>query len=310
MTHHRTLRSFTLPVVLTSIAVALSLALLVGWVLFIAQAISLTEEVSPNVWFLILGVLSFAFIVSVLIIFSVFIAKEMGEVRRQYSFIDSVTHELRSPLASIRLCLETLDREGLTREKQSLLRQMMMSDVRRLASFIDDVLQASQVSYDKTVVSLREVSLADLLHRSVQVAAERRGVDRSLVQVRVNAELRLNTDPAALEVVIKNLVDNAIKYSEDEVQVTVLGEIRDGRAVIEVRDRGIGIPKKLQKRIFHRFYRVPLSVVRQRRGTGLGLFVVSALVKNLGGRVEAISDGPGQGTIIRIVLPQDRRRGS
>lgn len=112
------------------------------------------------------------------------------------------------------------------------------------------------------------------------------------------------TDEAALEIVLKNLVDNALKYSPKDAAVEVSAQ-RDerGRAIVEVRDQGMGIERRHLKRVFNRFFRVQKPEVRQRRGTGLGLFVVSALVRNLGGRVEAESEGEGKGTTMRITLP-------
>ncbi len=116
--------------------------------------------------------------------------------------------------------------------------------------------------------------------------------------------LRLYTDATALETVLKNLLDNSVKYSEAPVAVSITAEREGGGFAIEVVDRGIGIPSKHLKRVFERFYRVPTEAVHSRRGTGLGLFVVSSLVKNMGGRLTAYSAGPRLGTTMRIELPQ------
>jgi len=114
----------------------------------------------------------------------------------------------------------------------------------------------------------------------------------------------LSTDRAALEIVLKNLVDNAVKYSDGIVDVRVgMDTDRKGRVVIAVSDRGVGIPPKQLRRVFQRFHRVDDESVRRRHGTGLGLFVVAALVRNLGGHVRAASEGHGHGTTVRVTLP-------
>ena len=124
------------------------------------------------------------------------------------------------------------------------------------------------------------------------------------MRIEVEPDLTVTTDRAALEIVIKNLIDNAVKYSTRPARVEVVGR-RDseGKVLLEVTDHGIGIERKNLKRVFHRFYRVEDQEVRQRRGTGLGLFVVWALVKQLGGRVQASSEGIGHGTTMRVELP-------
>jgi signal transduction histidine kinase len=183
---------------------------------------------------------------------------------------------------------------------------MMLDDVDRLSAFVDDILQASRLAHDRDRVGMdmSEVDLRELLDECATSVAARHKLPEGALRVEMDGDLVAHTDRAALTVVVRNLIDNAVKYSEDPVDVSVRAVRRDGAGpVIEVRDNGIGIPKKDLKRVFNRFYRVPLEGVRSRRGTGLGLFVVSALVRNLGGRVEADSDGPGHGTTMRVKLP-------
>lgn len=304
MARRKVVRSLTVPITLASVAVTLSAALLVGWTLLLAKNIERAEEVAGDVWLLVLGIVSFAFIIAVLVVFSLFLAREILEVRRQDSFIDSVTHELKSPLASLKLSLETQGRDDIDAATRENLRQMGLEDVDRLWSFIDDVLQASRLAHERTGLDLSDVSLRDLVERCATLAADRHKIERGAIRVDVAEDLRVSTDRVALEVVVRNLIDNAIKYSPTPPDVAVSARVADGRPVIEVADRGIGIPRKHLKRVFHRFFRVPSEAVRERRGTGLGLFVVYALVRNLGGRVRALSEGPGRGTTMRVELPR------
>jgi signal transduction histidine kinase len=304
MVRRRNIRSLSVPIALGATSVPLSIALLVGWTLVVSQNTALTREVTQNMWLLVLGILSLVVVTGVLVMFSIFLGREILEVRRQDSFIDSVTHELKSPLASLKLCLETLDRPGLGDEQRDSIRAMMMDDVDRLSSFIDDVLQASRLSHAKVGLDVSQVRVADLVHRCIDGVVLRHKVEREAFTTDLDPELAVSTDRAALEIVLKNLLDNAVKYSGPQVQVSVrAAHMESGGAVIEVADEGIGIPRKDLKRVFHRFYRVPGEHVRSRRGTGLGLFVVSSLVRNMGGRVEAQSEGQGSGTTIRVLLP-------
>jgi signal transduction histidine kinase len=301
----RLTRSISLPIVLAAVTVALSIALLVGWTLLIA----LTPEVARHRWLLVAGIASITLIMGVLVVFSVFLVREILEVRRQDSFIDSVTHELKSPLASLKLCLQTLDRPDLSPTQREELREMMIDDVERLSVFIDDVLEASRIAHRRGGHSLVEVEVGPLLRHCASTVAKRYKTPAEAIEVEAPGDLKVFTDPTALEVVVKNLIDNAVKYSDEPVRVQVRASQNDSRrAVIEVRDNGIGIPREHLRRIFARFYRVPAESVRSRRGTGLGLFVVSALVRSLGGRLVAHSRGPGHGTRMEVVLPLDPGR--
>lgn len=299
----RRIRSISVPITFGAVTVPLSVFLLVGWTTFTARNIAGSGDVVANVWLLVLGVISLVVIMSVLVMFSIFLAREILEVRRQDSFIDSVTHELKTPLASIKLCVQTLEREGIPEDKRANLQRMIHADVDRLATFIDDVLQASRLAHDATGMDVDEVDLASLCASCAEQVRARHRVAPEGIVVDVDPGLVVWTDHAALEIVVRNLMDNAVKYSGGKPDVSVHARADARRMVLEVRDRGIGIPKKDLKRIFHRFYRVENEGVRAKKGTGLGLFVVSALVRNLGGHVEAESEGPGTGALLRVVLP-------
>ena len=309
MARRRRIRSsISTPITLGAITVLLSLALLVGWSFLLGQKIMRSADIAVDVWLLVLGALSFVLIITVLVLFVVSLARGIIEVRKQDSFIDSVTHELKSPLASLQLCLETLGREGLEVDAREQLRTMMLEDVDRLRAFIDDVLEANRLSYARAgMLNLSDVSLADLAEDCAEAVRMRYKLFPGEITIDIEPELVVSTDRAALGLVVKNLIDNAAKYSGRPARVEVRGR-RDaeGRVLIEVSDRGIGIDRKNLKRVFHRFYRVEDQEVRERRGTGLGLFVVWALVKQLGGKVRASSEGRGQGTTMRVELPISR----
>lgn len=306
MARRRKIRSsISVPITLGTVTILLSTALLIGWSFLLGQKIAKSADIAGDVWLLVLGALSFVLIIVVLVLFVIALARGIIEVRKQDTFIDSVTHELKSPLASLQLCLETLGREKLEGEDREHLRVMMLDDVDRLRAFIDDVLEANRLSYARPgMLNLSDVSLSELAENCAASVRVRHKLDQEDVHIDVDPELVVSTDRAALEIVVNNLIDNAAKYSNRPAKIEVIGKrVAAEKVLLEVHDMGIGIDRKNLKRVFHRFYRVEDQEVRTRRGTGLGLFVVWALVKQLGGKVEALSEGRGLGTTMRVELP-------
>jgi len=297
-------RSISLPIVVSSIAVLMTVALLIGWVLVISENLPLTRAFSGNRWLLAGGVASFALVMSVLVLFSVSLVREILESRRQQMFIDSVTHELKSPLASIKLCLDTLARPGLSAPQQVELRNMMVSDVERLTVFVDDILQASRIAHRRRSQTWTMVDVTALIRTAMDSIQRRYALADDAIQLTAPDRIETFTDPTALEIIFKNVLDNAVKYSSAKPSVQVGMRLYDsGHLGIVVRDHGIGIEHNQLKRIFKRFHRAPDPLVNERSGSGLGLYVVHRLVRNLGGRIQAESDGPGKGTTMRIRLP-------
>jgi len=301
---HPVTRSISVPIVLSAITVLMTVALLIGWILVISETLPLTRAFTGNRWLLAGGVASFVLVVSVLVLFSVSLVREILEGRRQQVFIDSVTHELKSPLASINLCLETLARPGLSPAQQADLHEMMASDVERLTVFVDDILQASRVAYRRRSQTWTVADVTRLLRSSMDSIRRRYHLGDGAFELSAPDKVEIFTDPTALETVFKNVLDNAVKYSSGAPQITVaVNRLTSGHLGIVVQDQGIGIEHSQLKRIFKRFHRAPDPQVNERSGSGLGLHVVQQLLRNLGGRIRAESDGPGKGTIIRIRLP-------
>lgn len=301
-------RSISLPIILSSGAVMLTIALLVGWIIVVASNMaSVNDTLTSNLWLLVGGIVSFILVLAVIVMFTVFLIREIGEVRRQTSFIDSVTHELKTPLASLRLAAETLARPKLAPDRREQLRVMMLDDVSRLLELIDGILDASRLAGGggPEPGDFDEVLVTDLVEDIVAALTVRHRLPTDIIELDLEPDLSLHVDPHALRTVITNLVDNAIKYSPDEpwVRIRARRHPEDKQVELSVTDRGIGIAKGDLKRIFERFYRVPEEAVRSRHGTGLGLFVVDAMVRAMGGKIEASSPGVGHGTTIRVLLP-------
>lgn len=297
-------RSISGPIVISTIAVVLTVALIVAWLVVVSMNTSLGGAFWSNRWLVAGGIVSLIIVMSVVVMFSVFLMREILEVRRQQTFIDSVTHELKSPLASIKLCLDTLARSELSAAQREHLRRMMLTDVDRLSVFMDDILEASRIAHGRRTQLWTTVDIPQLVRRSVDGIQKRYNLDGDAIRVQTPAELTITTDPTALETVLKNLLDNAVKYSPPPPHIEVTVRTNDqGQVEFAVTDRGIGIAKADLKRIFRRFYRIPTDEVYARSGTGLGLYVVAALVRNLGGQIEAHSEGPHHGASMCVRLP-------
>lgn len=288
----------TLPIVLAFITVGLSITMLVGWPIVIVSS----DEIYST-WLLVLGIISLSFILLALITLLFFVVRERRASRRQFGFIDSVTHELKSPLASMKLGLETLRRPDLPPDMSGQLVDRMLADVDRLSAFIGDVLQANRMLHG-IAMNVERIPLKTLCDNIVQRVVRRHRVDPEAVQVIVPATLMVHTDRLALETVLRNLIDNAVKYSDSPVEVVInAARLNPRRVRISVRDRGIGLARGEQGRVFDRFYRVDTEAVRRRRGTGLGLFVVRALVRSMRGKISVFSPGVDRGTTFTLVLP-------
>jgi signal transduction histidine kinase len=297
-------RSISLPIVVSVISVLLTVAVLVGWVLVIRENQSLTRAIWGNYWLLAAGAVSLALIMCVLVLFSVSLVREILEGRRQQMFIDSVTHELRSPLASIKLCLDTMERAGLSAAQRDDLRRMMLTDVERLSVFVDDILQSSRIAHGLRSQTWMTVDVAQLLAGAIDSIRRRYDLQAEAFTLRSPATLQTFSDPMALEIILKNILDNAVKYSVGPPHVEVdMQPIGAGLLGITVRDHGIGIERTQLRRVFHRFHRSPDPRVNERSGSGLGLYVVQRLVHNLGGRIRAASPGRDRGTTMSIQLP-------
>lgn len=297
-------RSTAVPIVMGVATVALSIALLVGWVLVLMRNVELTQRVWANSWLMAGGVVSIAAIIAVLVLFSVFLVREIREGQRQVRFIDSVTHELKSPLASLRLLVETLARRDLDRDRQREMLRMMLDDIDRLGAFVDDILDASRIRHGKGDLTITEVSIREITDRVVRHLHTRYRLEEGEVVIDLQPKsLLLRTDATNLEIVLRNLLDNAVKYSPRPAEVRLLARVDGPLVRIEVHDAGIGIPPEHISRVTERFYRVPEEDVSERRGTGLGLYVAAAIVRNLGGSLQVQSPGRGRGTTMWFELP-------
>ncbi len=281
----------------TGLAVAVTIALLVGWILLVVYYTDAT-------WLLVLGIIGLAGVGVVLGALALRLSLTAREVRRQGVFLDAMTHELKSPLASLKACAETLERPELRPAQQQELVQMMGRDIERLSGLIDDVLAAGRLADEGFGRSEGDIELAGPVRRSVERVRRRHAAPAEAIIVDVDADCRVVGDPQALETVVVNLIDNAVKYSDPPVRVRVAGTAVGEDVLLTVSDHGIGIDRSEQRRILQRFTRGDADAVRARHGTGLGLTVAAALVRRNRGRLSIDSPGVGHGTTVTVRWPR------
>ena len=299
-------RSIGGPLTIGIVSMVLVLALGVGWQILVWRD-EPGAEAGMSTFDMVLfgfGTLFFLMVFAGLVWLSVKLVLEMRTNQSQRAFIDAVTHELKTPLSSFRLGLETLDRHELAPEKRAEFLGRMGEDLDRLEYTVTQVLAAARA--EEVRVPKRErksVDLRDVLGANVRELRERHDLDEDAVRLDRSRNLRVRGDEAELGVIFRNLLENAVKYSDDPIRIRVgIVEVPDGRVRVEISDQGIGIPKQELGRIFNRFYRAGRDVQRQVSGLGLGLFVVRTLLRKHGGGIVALSEGAGRGSRFVVTL--------
>ena len=276
--------------------VALAVALYVGWIL-----LSLEQIV-----FLVLGIIFFALIITGLVLNTLFLIREIRRNEQHNAFLNAVTHELKTPIASIRLYLETLKKHEVSPEKRDEFYDIMLAESGRLLGTVDQVLSASQIRERKTPGQVSPIEINALLRECIERVRVAHNLDSSAIEFNKDIpETEITGDPGELQTVFTNLLNNAIKYSADEIKVLVsIKDFDEKNVQIRIKDFGIGIPRAELKRVFKRFYRVPGFYSQKRKGTGLGLFIASSIVRRHRGKLWAESRGEGKGSRFIVQLPK------
>ncbi len=276
--------------------VVLAVALYVGWIL-----LSLEQIV-----FLVLGIIFFALIITGLVLNTLFLIREIRRNEQHNAFLNAVTHELKTPIASIRLYLETLKKRDVTPEKQQEFYDIMLADNDRLLNTVEQVLQASRVREQKRLQNPAAIELGAFLQECVERVRTGYNLDAGAIDFkRPENEIIISGNREELQAVFTNLLDNAVKYSDGEIKVRVsVKDIGDKTIETRIKDYGIGIPRSELKRIFRRFYRAQNVATQKAKGTGLGLFIVGSVIRKHGGKIWAESKGEGRGSRFIIRLPK------
>jgi two-component system, OmpR family, sensor histidine kinase SenX3 len=273
--------------------IILAVTLNVSWILLNLEKVAL----------LVLGIVFFAIIITGLVLNTTFLLREIKRNEQQDAFLNSVTHELKTPIASIRLYLETLKTRDVSEEKRQEFYGVMLKDSDRLLSTVEQVLHASRTRDEKKLTNAVAVNSAKLLEDSIEQIRSRYNFDNDVISFAKIADADIIGDANELQIVFVNLLDNAVKYSDKDVKILVeLKNFDEKLAEIRIKDSGVGIAKPQLKRIFNRFYRIPSLSTQKAKGTGLGLFIVKSIIKKHGGKIFAESLGEGFGTTFIIRL--------
>jgi signal transduction histidine kinase len=284
--------------------VALAVALNVGWII-----LNWREGV-----LLFFGIIFFALIIAGMVVNTIFLVRELRRSEQHDSFINAVTHELKTPIASIRLHLETLQRRELAEPRKQEFYKVMLSDADRLTQTVEQVLRAGRAGDKKAGRDRAEVDVGEIVRDCMEAILSQHRLQPEAIRLQAHNEngngFKVRGSAEDLRTAVSNVLDNAVKYSGENVDVRVQLEASDHkRIVLRVQDHGVGIAPEDLKRIFKRFHRLGNRSLAHVKGTGLGLFIVKSIAKKHGGDAFAESEGEGQGTTVVIELPRfDPRR--
>ena len=286
-------------ITLGSCLIGVAVALNVTWIVFNWREVGA----------LVVGIIFFAFIIAGIVLNTIFLVREIRRNEQQDSFLNAVTHELKTPIASIRLYLETLQRREVPEEERKGFYRIMLDDTERLLGTVEQVLKAGEARHADAESHREQVEFSKLVRDCVELANVRHHLAPGTLRFgnEPPAGIVVVGNPEELRTAVANLLNNAIKYSgaEKNIQVDVLTPDID-TVLVRVQDNGVGIPRHELGRIFKRFYRVPEASAAA-RGTGLGLFIVRSIVRRHGGDVLAESAGAGHGSTFTIRLPRNYR---
>jgi two-component system, OmpR family, sensor histidine kinase SenX3 len=276
--------------------IALAIALNVGWILLNLQEIAL----------LVFGIVFFALIITGLVLNTTFLLREIRRNEQHDAFLNAVTHELKTPIASIRLYLETLKTREVTPEKREEFYDVMLSDSDRLLTTVEQVLHASRSRVQKKIDKAEPVIITDIIRESAARVLSRYNLPKELIEFKdFDKNIIMKGETGDLGVIFTNLLDNAVKYSGEDKIVYVSIKILENKLFeIRIKDSGVGIPANELNRVFKRFYRIPGVSMQNVKGTGLGLFIVKTLVKKHRGKIRVESKGSEKGSEFIVQFPQ------
>ena len=256
---------------------------------------------------LVFGVIFFLLIIGGLSVNTVFLVREIRRNEQQDSFLNAVTHELKTPIASIRMYLETLQSRQLDEPQRREFYRIMLEDTDRLLGTVEQVLKAGEARQRSKRKNWQELDFSELVKSALELTRLRHHLTPENLRFGVEPKegLLVLGNPEELRTVVFNLFDNAVKYSGEQREIVVDVRTPDmDKVLLSVRDLGIGIPRSELKRIFNRFYRATNPLAGQVKGTGLGLFIVRSIARRHGGDVYAESEGEGRGSTFTVRLPR------
>ncbi len=302
MFEHRSLRW---PITLGVLMFVVLAAVLVGWIIaYSSWILSDAKHAGLYIALLSVGTTFLAFAIVGTALYLTLAIKAINLSRRQSNFIDAVTHELKSPIASLKLYLQTLNRRHVPAAEQEVFLKDMLEDVERLDQLINHLLDVARLEKDRIGPHPEDVRLDAVISAAAQAACQR--YQRPADTIRLNlSPAMVCAPPVDLELIFRNLIDNGLKYANEDqplVEVSIQPE-GASRVIVRVSDNGHGIPHSLRHLVFGRFVRLGSELEREKPGTGLGLYIVRSMVARLGGKIRIHDRDRAAGTTLEVQLP-------
>ena len=295
-------RSLRFPITLGVTMIVVIVAMIVGWVLLTVFNATRDPQSSFHWTLLTVGTVFLAFVLVGVVIYLSLSIKAINLNRRQSNFIDSVTHELKTPVASLKLYLQTINRRQVTETERQKFHEIMMDDVERLDQLISHMLEAASIDKPQDDRELTDIDLAELIREVAESVCTRYRVPYGTVQLDLQP-FTIRAPHADCVMIFRNLIDNAVKYAGATPEVSVSMRVEEDQVFVQIADNGPGIPTELRRKVFGRFVRLGKELEREKPGTGLGLYIVRTLVKKLSGKVRVVDQLSKTGTVFEVRLP-------
>ncbi|MCY2979869.1 MAG: HAMP domain-containing sensor histidine kinase [Planctomycetota bacterium] len=295
-------KSLKWPILLAIVMIVMLVGLTIGWILITIFGAN---------WILLsVGSIMFVFVLLGVVLYLVWSIQQINLNRRQSNFIDAVTHELKSPITSLKLFLQTLGKRNIDEAQRQEFYHSMLDDVDRLDQLITQLLDVARLQQDSNEPEPESwVAIESTLEEFTNKLVAQHHVNRDCVRIEC-PPCDVWARRVDIDILVRNLIDNALKYAGKPpvVEVKVRVDSQSGNITILVSDNGIGIPRHLHRKIFRRFYRVGNELERTKPGTGLGLFLVRSIVRRIRGSIRVADLPKNSGSRFELVLPQSRLR--
>ena len=300
-------RSLSLPIILGIVMILLLVVLTAGWISLSVLGMLEAGRFAGVYWVLLtVGTMFIAMLLVGVILYLVLSIKAINLNRQQSNFIDSVTHELKSPIASMKLYLQTLGRRQVDEEERAGFYRFMLDDLERLDQLINQLLEAGRVESGRSIGEVEAVEVPELLRACAASVCQHHQVPLEAIRFRLEP-CTVWARRADLAMIFRNVLDNAVKYAGEVPEVVVECRRQAGnRMFVRITDNGPGIPPRMRRKVFGRFVRLGWELERKKPGTGLGLHIVQTLVRQLRGRVRILGRPTGRGTVLELELPENR----
>jgi signal transduction histidine kinase len=301
-------KSLTWPITLAVVMIVLIGGLTVGWVLLNVFGMQKSQNTAPlYITLLSIGSVMFAMMLTGVIMYLILSIKQYNLNSRQSNFIDAVTHELKSPVTSLKLYLQTLNRRNIDESQRQQFYGGMLSEVERLDQLISQLLDVGRITHQtKKVKEPVLLRIDDLLDSCIKDVCHLHQFDIAHIETRLDP-VEFTGHKVDLEIVFRNLIDNAVKYAGTPPKIKIKCSIDESSNLLAtIENNGASVPKNRRRQIFKRFYRIGSELERTKPGVGLGLYLVKLIVRRLRGTVSVSEPEEDVGTRITVSLPNAR----